>query len=367
MKNETETGRRWQSALTRKICLQYLLTLIVFIAAGALLVYLSVPVYRLLGLNERQSTRVFFLYLGQHSTVIIGTGAFVGWLLITWYFIRKPLRYLGEVTQSAAALAGHDSEPVVLSDDLKALQDDLNAVRETSMRNEALSREAEQRKNDLVVYLAHDLKTPLASVIGYLNLLKDTPDLPEELREKYLGITLTKADRLEELINEFFEIARFNLSDIPLQYGKINLTRLLEQLIFEFGPMLSEKHLTCRLEAAPDLTLRCDPDKLERAFDNLLRNAVIYSYENTKITVTVTVQGVNMIVTFLNHGDTIPKEKLERIFEQFYRVDSARSTSLGGSGLGLAIAKQIIEQHHGTITANSQDEWIRFRVNLPIN
>lgn len=219
---------------------------------------------------------------------------------------------------------------------------------------------AEQRKNDLIVYLAHDLKTPLASVIGYLNLLHDEGKISDELRERYLSISLDKAERLEDLINEFFEIAKYNLSTITLQYSRINLTRLFEMLLYEFQPMFNEKNLTCNLSIAEDTMLRCDANKLQRVFDNLLRNAVIYSYDGSVIDITVITQGENLVITFTNHGDPILEEKLERLFEQFYRLDDSRSTSSGGAGLGLAIAKQIIELHNRTVVAKCENEKIEF-------
>lgn len=217
------------------------------------------------------------------------------------------------------------------------------------------------------MYLAHDLKTPLSSVIGYLTLLRDESQISEELRKKYLSISLDKAERLEDLINEFFEIARFNISNITLQYTKINLTRLLEQLLYEFKPMLNEKNLQCNLCAADDIMLRCDADKIQRVLDNLLRNAVIYSFENTEITISAQCQEDTVSIIFCNHSDTLPEEKLNRIFEQFYRLDAARSTGSGGAGLGLAIAKQIVELHNGTIVAESQEEQIKFSITLPLS
>ena len=226
--------------------------------------------------------------------------------------------------------------------------------------------EWEQRKNDLIMYLAHDLKTPLSSVIGYLTLLRDESQISKELREKYLSITLGKAERLEDLINEFFEITRFNIYDITLQYTKINLTRLLEQLVYEFKPMLKSKNLQCNLCVDDDIMLRCDADKIQRVFDNLLRNAVIYSFENTDITISAQCHEDTVSIIFCNHGDTLPEEKLNRIFEQFYRLDAARSTSSGGAGLGLAIAKQIVELHNGTIVAESQEDQNKFSITLPL-
>ena len=152
-----------------------------------------------------------------------------------------------------------------------------------------------------------------------------------------------------------------------MQYKEIDLTRLLQQLIYEFAPMLREKGLHCGLNAPDTLVLRCDADKIQRVFDNLLRNAVIYSFNDTTITIAAEPHEKDVTIVFENRGDTIPKEKLSQIFEQFYRLDAARSTSCGSAGLGLAIAKQIIDLHKGSISAESADEIIRFTVTLPLS
>lgn len=265
------------------------------------------------------------------------------------------------------ALADENGEDVVLSPELSSTEKKINAIKDTLARRKTAAEQAEQRKMELVVYLAHDLKTPLTSVIGYLTLLRDEQQISEELREKYLSISLEKAERLEDLINEFFEITRFNLSNITLEYRRVNLTRLLEQLTYEFKPMFIEKNLECILEAVPDVSIRCDVDKMQRVFDNLLRNAVNYSFENGIIHITVSQDEKSMRLLFSNQGNTIPKEKLGRIFEQFYRLDSSRSTKSGGAGLGLAIAKEIVELHGGEIKARSENEVIEFEVILPFS
>lgn len=286
-------------------------------------------------------------------------------LLLMTLFIRGFVKYLKDITQGIDSLLDMDMNTVSLAHELSPVEKKINAVKLTLVQQRNEIQAAEQRKNDLIMYLAHDLKTPLSSVLGYLNLLRDEGQISEELREKYLSIALDKAERLEDLINEFFEITRFNLSHITLQYSEIDLTRLLEQLIFEFTPMLQEKNLTCELHAADGYRLKCDADKIQRVFDNLLRNAVLYSFDGTVVDVTVAQQQGLLVIKFLNRGADIPKEKLDRIFEQFYRLDSSRSTKSGGAGLGLAIAKQIVELHGGTITARSGQEEIEFTVNLP--
>ncbi len=355
-----------RTKLTLGIFVQYILALVIFTVAffalfaaaywfvGQFYWQYDDPVYQFLKFVQR--FLVFFL----------AVPFIAGWGIITYFFMSRPLRYLDEVISASESLANPTDEQIILSDKLKSVQDELNRARETSLHNAQVAKENEQRKNDLIVYLAHDLKTPLTSVIGYLTLLRDEQEISPELREKYLSISLDKAERLEELINEFFEITRFNLSNIELQYSRINLTRMLEQLVFEFQPMLNEKQLQCTLTAAQDIMLKCDVNKLQRVFDNLLRNAVFYSFEGSEISITAEQSDLSTVVRFVNHGDTIPPEKLERLFEQFFRLDPSRGTNNGGAGLGLAIAKQITELHGGSITARSENELIEFTVTIPV-
>lgn len=288
-------------------------------------------------------------------------------LIILRIYLKGFTKYFNEINRGIDALIEENSGDVVLSTELAATEKKINHVKHTLAQRKLATELAEQRKNDLVVYLAHDLKTPLTSVIGYLTLLRNESQISEELREKYLSISLEKAERLEDLINEFFEITRFNLSDITLEYSRVNLTRLLEQLTYEFKPMLLEKNLKCELEIASNVMLKCDVNKMQRVFDNLLRNAVNYSFDDGTIHIVATQNENNLSIKFTNCGNTIPQEKLERIFEQFYRLDTARSSRSGGAGLGLAIAKEIVELHNGTITAKSENEVIEFEVTIPLS
>lgn len=287
-------------------------------------------------------------------------------LIVLRIYLKGFTRYFNEINRGIDALIEENSGDVVLASELVATEKKINSIKHTLEQRRMAAEIAEKRKNDLVVYLAHDLKTPLTSVIGYLTLLRDEDQISEELREKYLSISLEKAERLEDLINEFFEITRFNLSNIILEYSKVNLTRLLEQLTFEFKPMFLEKDLQCELEIKPDTMVRCDVNKMQRVLDNLLRNAVNYSFERGTIRIVATQDENRLSIKFINNGNTIPQEKLEHIFEQFYRLDTARSSKSGGAGLGLAIAKEIVELHKGIITAKSENEIIEFEVSIPL-
>lgn len=291
------------------------------------------------------------------SMLLVFAGLFL--VHLRWF-----TRYFEEIDRGMDALIQDKPSEISLPPELLVIERKMNTVRRTIERQKSDMLMAEQRKNDLVMYLAHDLKTPLASAIGYLNLLRDAGEISGELREKYLSISLAKAERLEDLINEFLEISKYNLSTITLQYSEINLTRLLEQLVYEFQPILDKKGLSCRLEMADDIMLKCDAGRMQRVFDNLLRNAAAYSFDGSEITIAVERCEDRLTVRFANHGGTIPKEKLERIFEQFYRLDAGRSTD--GAGLGLAIAKQIVTLHGGTVAAASENELTAFSVALPV-
>lgn len=216
-----------------------------------------------------------------------------------------------------------------------------------------------------IVYLAHELKTPLTSVIGYLTLLREETEISPKLREKYTGISLRKAERLEDLINEFFDVTRFNLTSMELEFERIHLSRMIEQICSEFEPVLQEKNLIWKLDIEPDIAMIGDPDKLSRVFDNLIRNACNYSYPDTEIQCSLKKENDSVVCRIKNHGKTISKEKMGRIFEQFFRVDSSRSSTTGGAGIGIAIAKEIVERHGGSIRAESAEESITFTVVFP--
>ena len=299
----------------------------------------------------------------SHMDVIIGLSILGVFICLLSVFLHWITRYFEEISNGMETLLRDAPGEVSLPPELYAIERKMNMAKHAFDQQKSDMLIAEQKKNDLVMYLAHDLKTPLASSISYLNLLRDEKNISEELREKYLSISISKEERLEDLINEFLEIAKYNLSTITLQYREINLTRLLEQLVYEFQPILEKKGLTCRLAAADDMMLNCDADKMQRVFDNLLRNAVVYSHDQTEITIQAERDEDKVTLQFANHGGTIPKEKLERIFEQFYRLDTGRGTN--GTGLGLAIAKQIVTLHKGTITAESGDGLTVFTVTLP--
>mgnify|MGYP004587896407 FL=1 len=295
---------------------------------------------------------------------------FIVWLvyviLSLYRMIKKIFSYINAIVESSNNWFTKDTDYITLPDELSDLEKKLNYLKRESLTNEKLARENEQKKDELIVYLAHDIKTPLTSMIGYLSILNEMDDMPKKQQEKYIKIALDKSYRLEELINELFDVARFNSEKIILEKEKLNLNLMLAQIIDDFYPTLSELNKKIELNNEQQIMLVADPDKLGRVFNNLIKNAINYSAENSNIRINVRKNEYNIIVDIINEGRQIPKEKLDQIFEKFYRLDSSRISKTGGSGLGLAIAKDIIQLHGGQIKAISSEKETLFRVELPL-
>lgn len=285
-------------------------------------------------------------------------------IIAVYRFFSKKVDNIEKLYKSFDNILNEDTQNIELPNEMTRFSEKLNQIKYEYILNTKKAKEAEQKKNDLIMYMAHDLKTPLTSIIGYLSLLNEEKEISKELQNKYMKIALNKSLRLEDLTNQFFEITRYNLNDMPISKNDIDLVILLDQLLEEFYPMLEERRLKLNLNKPDTLMYNADGDKLARAFGNLLKNAINYSYENTTITINIIENRNDIEIVFKNKGDTIPEYKLEKIFDKFYRGDKSRQTNNGGTGLGLAITKEIIDLHNGTICAKSNDENIEFQIIL---
>lgn len=303
--------------------------------------------------------RAYFIFIIFGTTLIIV-------LSLLYKLLNKIFSYVFAVSESADKLFDKNVEYINLPPEMVEVEKKLNHFKTEAIKNERLARENEQKKDELIVYLAHDIKTPLTSMIGYLSLLSEIKDMPQEQRNRYIDIALDKSYRLEYLINELFDVARFNSEKIVLEKEEINLNLMLEQIADDFYPTLKEMNKKINFTSDEKTILYADPDKLSRVFNNLIKNAVNYSKENTDIDISILNKENQATVKITNKGKQIPKEKLDKIFEKFYRLDSSRTSKTGGSGLGLAIAKEMVELHGGRIYAESDMKETTFSVILPI-
>ncbi len=312
------------------------------------------------------SVRIYYWCI-QNKTLLLGITFIAIFSTIAFIVIRNSNDNMVEILTAMDQILKEPEKEIKLSNNLLILENRLNNIRIDLIKSQNEAKEAMQKKNDLIMYMAHDLKTPLTSIIGYLTLLTQEKEISKELSQKYMTIALQKSLRVEDLINQFFDITRYNLQSMPITRQKIDLVFLMEQLVEEVYPILQEKSLKCKISKPSSIVFMGDGDKLARAFGNLIKNAISYSYENTIIEIELKEEEKKIIINFRNRGDKIPQYKLEKLFDKFYRVDESRTSSTGGAGLGLAITKQIIELHNGSISVENEDEWIVFHIELKID
>ena len=338
----------------------------------AIAVVISIVVYFILALffentlSELVARLNYDLYswIVYNRDIVVYVYIFIVLAVILYRFISKNVDSINEVYKSLDLILKEDNETIKLPSEVNEFSDKLNDIKYDYILNKKNAKEAENKKNDLIMYMAHDLKTPLTSIIGYLTLLSDEKDISKESQQKYIKIALDKSLRVEDLTNQFFDITRYNLQNMPINKQEINLVYLLRQVIDECYPMLEKRNLKCEFKSIDKVMYYGDGDKLARAFDNLLKNAINYSYENTTIEIELEQKEEKISIIFKNKGDKIPEYKLDKIFEKFYRGDDSRASSTGGAGLGLAITKQIIELHQGKIYVKNDNEYIEFFVEL---
>ena len=319
--------------------------------------------------------KYFFLQLGICGIVLLAVGCAAAAILSARRARREERARAADLLRVFLAhdLEAHEAFPPGWEELALVAAD---AKRAAAERERQLADES-ARRSDLVTYLAHDLKTPLTSVIGYLSLLDEVPDMPEAQRVRYTGVALDKACRLERLVNEFFDITRYSLTHIELELAPVDLAGLLVQLADEFYPALAAHGNVARVTVAgtvrtveqpgEPLVVTADAARLARVFGNLLRNAIAYSDEGTPVEIGAVAGEGSVVVTVSDTGATIPSHKLRAIFDRFFRLDEARGSATGGAGLGLAIAREIVGLHGGSISAASENGRTTFTVELPLS
>lgn len=323
---------------------------------------------------------ILYMLVGQSWTLysvvtalfwpLVAVCYFVGLCLIVRAGINQAFRYFDLLLASVEGILSKRDEPVSLPPELAATALALNQVKTEQDRAERAAKAAEERKNELVAYLAHDIKTPITSIIGYLTLLGDSPDLPVDVRARYTGIALDKAYKLEELLEEFFEITRYNLQSIPIERSRFDGALFCNQVIDEFFPLAEGRGLSLSYTGPAELVVFADAGRVARVLNNVMKNAVAYADAGTDVAVhTALATGADGFVwwqiTVTDRGRELSPAHLERIFEKFFRADEARGSSAGGAGLGLAIAREIARAHGGDIYAASDAGLTSFTIWIP--
>ena len=304
-----------------------------------------------------------------YTIAVVGMAA--GLLFFIFYFLLLTRKVTGDLSDIADGISSmtRDREagslPVDRQDEIGEIARSVHQMTEELSRLMASEREALQSNKEMIACLAHDLRTPLTSLSGYLNLAMDTDKYDVEQRQHFAEVAARKADRLEGLIQDLFDYTKLMSGEITLHRHRIDFVKLVEQMIEEFYPLLEENELTCSFQTeCRELEMDVDPDLMARAVQNLLSNAVKYGKDGKQIIIRLE-KGRNVTFSVTNYGLIIPEKSLDMIFERFYRVEGARSPGTGGTGLGLNIAKEIITLHGGTITVESGVQGTVFSVEIP--
>ena len=311
---------------------------------------------------EKQHTAVVLLYL------ILGILLFS----VTFMILQEPyIRYISRISEAVQNISEGDLNTVidVIGDDeFSSMAANLNHMAADIKKLMEKERESERTKNELITNVAHDLRTPLTSIIGYLELLAGNQQVPADMQHKYIEIAYGKSRRLQKLIEDLFGFTKLNCGKIAMHVGQIDIVKLLGQLVEEAYPNFVEKGLSYDLQSnVPAKIINADGNLLARLFDNLIGNAIKYGADGKRVLVKIHAEGETVTVSVTNYGYVIPADELPLIFNKFYRVEQSRSSSTGGTGLGLAIAKEIVDMHGGTISVASDLNGTVFTVKLQVD
>ena len=322
--------------------------------------------------SGKVSALVHFI-LGQHLAVVI-LYVLLGIVIfsVTFMILEEPgIRYLGRISDAVQSISqgNLNTEVDVTGDDeFSAMAANLNKMSSDIRKLMDKEREAERTKNELITNVAHDLRTPLTSIIGYLELLAGNTQIPQEMQHKYIEIAYSKSRRLEKLIEDLFGFTKLNYGKIAMHIGQIDIVKLLEQLLEEAYPNFEEKNLSYDLQSnVPAKIISADGNLLARLFDNLIGNAIKYGADGKRVLVKIHGEEDTVTVSVTNFGRVIPADELPLLFNKFYRVEQSRSATTGGTGLGLAIAKEIVDMHGGTIRVASDLNGTVFPVKLQVH
>lgn len=325
-------------------------------------------------LSDAGIENYIFKTMVTFDVIIILAYVLLGILVFTVTFMvlqEKSLRYIAKLSDAMATISEGDfnvSVDVDGDDEFSSMAASLNKMVEELRELMDKERESERTKNELITNVAHDLRTPLTSITGYLELLSSDVKLDLETQKKYINIAYVKTKRLEKLIEDLFGFTKLNYGKVTMRVAKVDVVKLISQLMEEFYPSFVDKNLSYELQSnVPAKVIRADGNLLARLFDNLINNAIKYGAEGKRILVKIHAADAIVTVQVINYGYVIPGDELPLIFNKFYRVEQSRSTNTGGTGLGLAISKNIVDMHGGEITVSSDLSGTVFTVKLKVN
>lgn len=301
-------------------------------------------------------------------TVIATICFFIIYFLLFIKRIVKDMTYISDRIIDIAD--GKSDEKIIIErqDEIGEIAGRINEMTEQINQLITTERDALQSNKDLIACVAHDLRTPITSVKGYLDLALDTKHYDLEQRQKYVRIAQTKANRLEYLIHDLFNYTKLTSGEITLHRSKIDLVQLVEQMVEEFYPLFQEEELECTTKYNISyLEMNMDGELIARAVQNLLSNAIKYGKDGKHVYVELECLEQEVQIRVTNYGLVIPEESIKHLFDKFYRVERSRNVKTGGTGLGLNIAQEIVHLHGGRIQVTSGASGTCFTIALPLH
>ncbi|MBS6888146.1 MAG: HAMP domain-containing histidine kinase [Clostridium sp.] len=299
--------------------------------------------------------------------ILLGIGTF---LFVFLTLVNRKVKYIKFLTKEVKRIKDDGFGKTIEvkgNDELAQLCDSINNMSlelGEKIENEKIM---EKNKSELITNVSHDLRTPLTSIIGYVDLLKKNGFQDKDKFKEYIDVIDERTRSLNKLINELFEYTKLTSHDIKLNYSKVEIGSLVEQLVGEYTPIFNREGLEVYKDiSSEDIFINIDVEKIVRVLENLLTNAKKYSLRNDKVLVTLYKEDDEYVVISLaNKTKSIDKDELNNIFECFYKVDKSRKEQ-DSAGLGLSIVKRIVELHNGEVNAELDNDVIEFIVKLPL-
>ena len=297
--------------------------------------------------------------------LLVGTLIFIITFL---YVINRKVKDLDEISDGIKFIANGDLSyrlKIRGADEVSNIANNINLMASEIEKKIQSERAAEKTKSELITNVSHDLRTPLTSIMGYIGLLKDKRYKNEEEMNEYLNIAFNKSEKLKILIEDLFEYTKLNNAEMKIEKTKVNLSNIVSQIADEMTPIFEENDLILLKNIIDDkIICELDPNKMVRVLENILSNASKYSYKPGTVIIGLYENEGEAVISFRNRGDNIEQDKLNKLFDRFYRGDESRATESGGTGLGLAIAKSIVNMHGGHMWAECVGNDITFYIKI---
>ena len=349
-----------RSKVSIKLLLVFIISFALSIIVGTIFAtYTSVYYF---SKNEYNLNVTIFNFL----VIMVFVVGIITFILVFYLMVRKKIKYIKYISEKVGKISkgntGYTIE-VKGNDEIAELCNSINIMSLELKEKFDKERENERIKNDLIINVSHDLRTPLTSIIGYLEIIKDKKYKDEKSMEQYIKSAYNTSTKMKKLVNELFEYAKLYNADFKLRKVDVDLSSLISQIIGEYIPIFEQNNLILEQKIEDiELKVNIDVDQFMRVLDNFLTNALKYAYKPSKVLIEANKVESKVKITVKNKGDNISEDEINKIFDKFYKVDKSRKDSLNGSGIGLSIAKKIMELHEGKIWAECKDNIISFSI-----